>query len=115
MDDPPILDAPWPPDLDPDAVPFRQRSVTIFRRMGFFDDWSLFSTLTEAEVLSWTNAGLKTVADIRTPATKRSVVIMRRRLSSDRLRADLAELAGEPWARHVWTSRPPVRRVPPEG
>jgi hypothetical protein len=31
--------------------------------MGYFDDWSLFNTLTEAEVLSWWNAGVGTVAD----------------------------------------------------
>ena len=57
MDDAPILDAPWPPDLDPDTVPFLTRTVTILRRMGFFDDSSRFDTLTEAEVLAWWNAG----------------------------------------------------------
>jgi hypothetical protein len=31
--------------------------------MGYFDDPSLFNTLTEAEVLSWWNAGAMTVAD----------------------------------------------------
>jgi hypothetical protein len=33
-DDGPILDAPWPPDLDPATVPFRVRTVTILRRKG---------------------------------------------------------------------------------
>jgi hypothetical protein len=61
----PILDAPWPPDLDPATVPFLPRSVTVLRRMGFFGDPSRFDTLTEADVLSWINAGPKTVADIR--------------------------------------------------
>jgi len=39
-------------DLDPAAVPFRKRSVTILRRTGFFDDRSLFNTLSEEQVLS---------------------------------------------------------------
>ena len=65
VDDTPILNAPWPPDLDPADVPFRTRSVTILRRMGYFDDPSQFNTLTETEVLSWWNAGEPTVADIR--------------------------------------------------
>ena len=42
----PILDAPWPDDLDPATVQFRTRSVTILRRMGFFDDPSLSNDLT---------------------------------------------------------------------
>jgi hypothetical protein len=63
VDDALILNSPWPPDLDPATVPFRKRSVTILRRMGFFDDWSLFNSLTEAEVSSWWNAGVGTVAD----------------------------------------------------
>jgi hypothetical protein len=37
--------------------------VTILRRMGYHDDPSLFNTLTEAEVLSWWNAGVGTVAN----------------------------------------------------
>jgi hypothetical protein len=41
VDDTPILDAPWPDDLDSATVPFRQRSVTILERMGYFDDWTL--------------------------------------------------------------------------
>ncbi len=58
-----LLAQPWPPDLNPATVPFRTRSVTILRRMGLFDDPSLFNTLTEAEVWSWWNAGVGTVAD----------------------------------------------------
>jgi hypothetical protein len=74
VDDTPILDVPWPDDLGPATVPFRQRSVTILRRMGVFDDPSRFDTLTKPEVLSWTNAGPKTVTDIRRtgPASEES-------------------------------------------
>jgi hypothetical protein len=63
VDDAPLLNAPWPDDLDPTTVPFRQRSIAILRRMGYFDDPSLFNTLTETEVQSWWNAGVVTVAD----------------------------------------------------
>jgi hypothetical protein len=63
VDDTLLLDTPWPDDLDPATVPFRTRSITILRRMGYLDDPSLFNTLTEVEVLSWWNAGVGTVAD----------------------------------------------------
>ena len=66
MDDTPILDAEWPPDLDPADVPFRTRTVTIPCRVGFFDNPSLSDTLTEAMVLSRANAGPITVTDIGT-------------------------------------------------
>jgi hypothetical protein len=66
VDDTLLLDAPWLDDLDPATVPFLKRSVTILRRVGYFDDWTLFNTLTGVEVLSWTMAGVGTVADIRT-------------------------------------------------
>jgi transcriptional regulator with XRE-family HTH domain len=55
-----LFDAQWPDDLDPATVPFLTRSVTILRRAGFFDDWSLFDTVSEAEVLSRINAGVNT-------------------------------------------------------
>jgi hypothetical protein len=63
VDDTLLLDAPWPPGLDPADVPFLTRSVTILRRMGYYDDWRLFNDPAEAEVLSWTTAGVGTVAD----------------------------------------------------
>lgn len=65
MDDAPILNHPWPPNLNPADVPFRSRTVTILRRKGFFGDPTRFDTLTEAEVMSWWSAGVETVDDIR--------------------------------------------------
>jgi hypothetical protein len=70
VDDTPILDAPWPDDLDPSDVQFRRRSISVLRRMGYPDDPTQFDTLIEAVVLSWTNAGPETVADIRTVAVR---------------------------------------------
>ncbi len=66
VDDTLLLDAPWPDDLDLATVPFLKRSVTILRRVGYFDEWTLFNTLTGVEVLSWTMAGVGNVADITT-------------------------------------------------
>ena len=70
IDERPILNEPWPDDLNPATVPFRTRSSTVLKRQGYFDDPSLFNILTEGEVLSWTNAGPITVADIRTVAVR---------------------------------------------
>lgn len=61
-----VLTTPWPDDLNPATVPFLTRSVTTQHRMGYFDDRSLFNTVREDQVLSWTTAGVGTVADIRT-------------------------------------------------
>ena len=89
-----LLNEPWPDDLDPADVPFRTRSVTVLRRMGYFDDPSLFDTLTEAEVLSWWNAGPKTVADIR--ATGNAAIRRHHEQAAQlgQLRADMAVVAG---------------------
>ncbi|MCJ7781758.1 MAG: hypothetical protein MUQ27_13140 [Acidimicrobiia bacterium] len=42
----PLLNEPWPPDLDTADVPFRKRSVSILRRMGYSGDPSLSNDLT---------------------------------------------------------------------
>jgi hypothetical protein len=102
VDDTHLLNASWPDDLDPATVPFRQRSVTILRRMGYFGDPTLFDTLTGTEVLSWTTAGVGTVADIKATGNEAIRRHHERGAELARLRADMASVAGEPWARHVW-------------
>jgi hypothetical protein len=115
VDDILLLDAPWPDDLDPATVPFRKRSVTILRRMGFFDDWSLFDTLTEDHVLSWINAGAGTVVDIRDTGNaaipRHHDEVVRRR----RFEADLVAVSKEPWARHIWYRDPRFGEYLPKG
>ena len=74
--------------------------------MGFFDDWSLFNSLTDAEVLSWTTAGVGTVADIRTTGNAAIVEYHGVALSLGRSVGDVASLADEPWARHIWDRNP---------
>ena len=103
MDDTLLLDSPWPDDLDPATVPFLARSVTVLRRAGFFDDWTRFSTLTETEVLSWWNAGVGTVADIRT--TGNAAIV----------NYHGASLTGEPWAAQIWDRDPRFKEYLPKG
>jgi len=115
VDDTPILNEPWPPDLNPADVPFRKRTVTVLTRMGFFDDPTLFNTLTETEVLSWWNAGEKTVADIR--LTGNAAIRRHHEEAAEhaRLSADLATVAEEPWARHIWHRDPRFAAFVPKG
>ena len=115
MDDNLLLDAPWPNDLDPATVPFLTRNVTILKRMGYYDDWSLFNTLTEAEVLSWTTAGVGTVADIRTTGSAAIVEYHGEALLLGRSVADLASLADKAWARHIWDRDPRFKGYLPKG
>jgi hypothetical protein len=106
VDDAFLLEAPWPPDLDPATVPFRKRTVTILRRMGYFDDWSRFNPLTEAEVLSWWNAGVGTVADIRDTGNEAIRRYHERQARIAQMAADLDAVVSEPWARHIWWRDP---------
>ena len=115
MDDNLLLDAPWPNDLDPATVPFLTRNVTILKRMGYYDDWSLFNTLTETEVLSWTTAGVGTVADIRTTGSAAIVEYHGEALSLGRSVADVASLADKAWARHIWDRDPRFKGFLPKG
>lgn len=106
MNEKPLLDAPWPPDLDPATVPFNVRTVTVLQRRGLFDDWTRFNDLTEAAVLSWWNAGPVTIVDLRATGNE---AIARHHKEADLLRnleADLAAVAVEPWARHIWYGDP---------
>jgi hypothetical protein len=101
-----LLNALWPDDFDSATVPFRTRSVTILQCMGYFDDWSRFNTLTEVEVLSWWNAGVTTVADIRDTSNE---AIRRYHAEPEllaQIKTDLAAVAKEPWAQHVWHREP---------
>jgi hypothetical protein len=106
VDDLPILTEPWPDDLDPTDVPFRKRSSTVLYRMGYFDDPIRFDTLTDDEVLSWTNAGPKTVADIRDTGNEAIRRHHQQVAELPQLQADMAAVAGEPWAKHIWRRDP---------
>jgi len=110
-----IFDEPWPANLDPATVPFKGRTVTVLCRQGFYDDWSLFNDLVTADVVSWWNAGPVTVDDLRATGNR---AIRRHHGESDLLRcldADLAAVASEPWAPHVWYHDPRFTEFIPKG
>jgi hypothetical protein len=116
VDDTGILTEPWPPDLDPATVPFRVRTVTILRRFGFFDDPTLLNEVTEADVLGWWYAGVKTVADLRDTGNAAIAAHhasaperQRRAAESRRITDELRKLAGEPWTAQVWWRDPRFR------
>lgn len=110
-----LLDMPWPHDLDPATVPFKGRTVTILRRHGFYDDWSLFNDLTEADAAGWWNAGSVTVKDIRITSNEailqhHDTVDLRHRVDTD-----LAAVGLEPWAPHIWHHDPRFAEFVPKG
>jgi hypothetical protein len=103
---PTILNATWPSDFDPATVPFTKRTVTVLRRQGFFDDWTLLDTATVSDVLSWWYAGPVTVNDLRT--TGNDAICQYRRETELRvqLAADFDTVSLEPWAKHIWHHDP---------
>ena len=115
VDDTPILSQPWPHDLDPADVPFRKRSVTILRHMGYFDNPALFDSLTEAEVLRWWNIGVGTVADIRDTGNAAIRLHHEQAAQLPQLQRDMAVLAAESWSRHIWRRDPRFAEFLPKG
>ncbi len=115
MDNDLLLDMPWPVDLDPGSVPFEGRTETILRRHGFYDDWSLFNDLAEADAAGWWNAGPVTVEDIRITGNEairhhHDTVDLRHRIDTD-----LVAVALELWARHIWHRDPRFAEFVPKG
>ncbi|MDK1018416.1 MAG: hypothetical protein QGD89_03315 [Actinomycetota bacterium] len=115
MDNDLLLDMPWPEDLDPAIVPFAGRTVTVLRRHGFYDDWSLFNDLSEAGAAGWWNVGPVTVEDIRITGNE---AIRRHHDTVDlrhRIDTDLAAVVFEPWASHIWHWDPRFGEFVPKG
>jgi hypothetical protein len=115
VDSNPILDAPWPADLNPADVPFKRRTETVLRRQGFFDDPSLFNSLTDSDVAGWWNAGPVTVDDIRSTGDEairlhHETADVRRQIDTD-----LSAIAQEPWADHIWNQDPRFAEFLPKG
>jgi hypothetical protein len=115
VDSNPILDALWPGDLNPADVPFKGRSETILRRHGFYDDPSLFDSLTVSDAAGWWNAGPATVDDIR--STGNDAIRLHHKTRDLRLRidTDLSGVAQESWTHHVWYRDPRFAEFVPKG
>jgi len=102
MGNDPIFDEPWPVDLNPTDVPFKERTRTVLKRQGILDNPTSLADLTEDDVLSWWNAGPVTVHDLRTmgpAAIRRHHIETEERCRRDDL---LVQVAREPWARRLW-------------
>ena len=61
-----ILAEPWPGDLDPARVPFRQRTITVLKGMGLWDDMTRIDELTVDDIAGYWVTGPVTVNDLIT-------------------------------------------------
>ncbi len=61
-----ILAEPWPGDLDPSRVPFRQRTITVLKGMGLWDDMTRIDELTVDDIAGYWVTGPVTVNDLIT-------------------------------------------------
>ncbi len=61
-----ILVEPWPGDLDPARVPFRQRTITVLKGMGLWDDMTRIDKLTVDDIAGYWLTGPVTVNDLIT-------------------------------------------------
>lgn len=92
----PILTQPWPPDLDPARVPFRQRTITVLKGMKLWDDMTRINTVTREAVRGYWVTGPITVDDLITTAT--AAIVWHQHEAKD-----LAAMGErESWTRQVW-------------
>ena len=61
-----ILAEPWPGDLDPARVPFRQRTITVLKGMRLWDDMTQIDELTVDDIAGYWVTGPVTVSDLIT-------------------------------------------------
>ena len=61
-----ILAEPWPGDLDPARVPFRQRTITVLKGMRLWDDMTRIDELTVDDIAGYWVTGPVTVNDLIT-------------------------------------------------
>jgi hypothetical protein len=110
-----ILDSSWPEDLDPETVPFATRAETVLRWKGFYNDPTLFNTLTVAEVAGWWNTGPVTIANIR--MTGNAAICRHHQETEQRtqIAADLDTVSSEPWAKQIWHHDPRFKQFVPRG
>jgi hypothetical protein len=115
VDTTPILTATWPDDLDPADIPFTKRTATILQRQSIYTNPTLLNELTKSDVLGWWNAGPATVEDLRVSGND---AIKRHHTETGllaTLAADLADMASEPWAPHIWYHDPRFAPFVPKG
>jgi len=105
-DDDWVLEVAWPPDLHPAWAGFRRRTETVLRREGVWVDMTRLDELTEAGVLGWWNAGVKTVEDLREKGSAAIAQHVELVAEQSAVARGLEQLAAEPWTARVWRRDP---------
>ena len=90
-----ILAEPWPDDLDPSRVPFRQRTITVLKGMRLWDDMTRIDHLTVDDVAGYWVTGPVTVNDVITCGNE---AIAWHHNEPSRLK----EVSERDWSRQVW-------------
>ena len=90
-----ILAEPWPGDLDPARVPFRQRTITVLKGMGLWDDMTRIDERTVADVAGYWVTGPVTVNDLITSGNEAIAW-------HHNQPAQLEQVATDDWTRQVW-------------
>lgn len=91
-----ILAEPWPRDLDPSRVPFRQRTITVLRGMGLWDDMTRIDVLSVDDVAGYWVTGPVTVNDVISSGNE---AIAWHHSEAARL---IEEVNDVDWTRQVW-------------
>ena len=90
-----ILAQPWPGDLDPSRVPFRQRTITVLKGMGLWDDMTRIDHLTIDDVAGYWVTGPVTVNDLITSGNEAIEW-------HHNQPARLEQVTTDGWTRQVW-------------
>ncbi|MCH8129880.1 MAG: hypothetical protein IIC70_08285 [Acidobacteria bacterium] len=90
-----ILAEPWPGDLDPSRVPFRQRTITVLKGMGLWDDMTRIDELTVDDIAGYWVTGPVTVNDLITSGNEAIEW-------HHNQPARLEQVTTDDWTRQVW-------------
>ncbi len=90
-----ILVQAWPSDLDPARVPFRQRTITVLKGMGLWDDMTRIDELTVDDVAGYWVTGPVTVNDLITSGNEAIA-------GHHNQPARLEQATTDDWTRQVW-------------
>ncbi len=90
-----ILAQAWPSDLDPARVPFRQRTITVLKGMGLWDDMTRIDGLTVDDIAGYWVTGPVTVNDLITSGNEAIEW-------HHNQPARLEQVTTDDWTRQVW-------------
>ncbi len=90
-----ILAEPWPGDLDPSRVPFRQRTITVLKGMRLWDDMTRIDELTVDDIAWYWLTGPVTVNDLITSGNEAIEW-------HHNQPARLEQVTTDDWTRQVW-------------